>query len=395
MTDAPEVIRIGGLSKRFVLRKDNSLKERIVGFGRVGRRHREAFWALRDIDLTIRAGETIGLIGHNGSGKSTLLKLIGGILDPTDGTVEHRGRIGALIELGAGFHQDLTGRENVYLNAALLGLTKRETDARFDDIVRFADIGDFIDTQVKFYSSGMFVRLAFAVAVNTDPDILLVDEVLSVGDEAFQRKCLEKINELREQGVTIIIVSHSLPLIQELCERTVLLDHGHLLHDGEPHEGIRRFREVLADQQAAPINDGIIRYVRVCGPDERPKSSFVPGEDLVLRVGLAGIGTLPDWSCLVTVEDSSGRTTFANSTYRLSGDQWMPGTEDDVELVFRFDAPPLSDGRYFVSAAIVLSDPPSHRASQVQQASSFEVVSGQIPMGPLRVEGSVRTDRQG
>lgn len=152
---APEVVRIEGVSKRFTIRKDSSIKERIVTLGRAGRRHRQDFWALRNVSLDIFAGETIGLIGHNGSGKSTLLKLIGGIIDPTSGTVEERGRLAALLELGAGFHPDLTGRENVFLNAAVLGLSREETEAQFDDIVAFAAIGDFIDTQVKFYSSGM------------------------------------------------------------------------------------------------------------------------------------------------------------------------------------------------------------------------------------------------
>ena len=192
MIDAPEIVRIDHVSKRFTLRKDKSLKERIVTLGALGRRHREDFWALRDVSLSIRAGSTVGLIGHNGSGKSTLLKVIGGIIDPSSGDVSRRGRIAALLELGAGFHPDLTGRENVYLNASILGLSRHETDERLDAILDFASIGEFIDTQVKFYSSGMYVRLAFAVAINTDPDLLLVDEVLAVGDEAFQRKCLDK-----------------------------------------------------------------------------------------------------------------------------------------------------------------------------------------------------------
>jgi len=393
MTQAPEVIRVRGLAKRFVLRKDNSLKERIVGFGRVGRRHREDFWALRDIDLSVRAGETVGLIGHNGSGKSTLLKLIGGVLDPSRGTVEHRGRIGALIELGAGFHQDLTGRENVYLNAALLGLSKKETDARFDEIVNFADVGDFIDTQVKFYSSGMFVRLAFAVAVNTDPDILLVDEVLAVGDESFQRKCLEKINELRSENVAVIIVSHNLGIIQELCDRTVLLDHGHLLHEGDPREGIRRFREVLATQPRDSMADGgAIRHVEVCGADEQPKESFAPGEDVIVRVSLDGIGAFPKWSCSVGIADTQGRTVFATSTYQLAGEEWIDATGDLLDVVFRFEAPALSDGRYFVSSSIYASYPPNQPVSQAHQAASFEVVSDERTLGPLRVPTTVRID---
>lgn len=219
--DRPDVIIIKDVSKRFVIRKDNSLKERMITFGRMGRRHREDFWALNNVTATIKAGTTIGLIGHNGSGKSTLLKVIGGIIDPTSGSVSRRGRVAALLELGAGFHPDLTGRENVFLNAAILGLSRKVTEERFDDIVAFSGIADFIDTQVKFYSSGMYVRLAFAVAVHTDPDILLVDEVLAVGDEAFQRKCLDKIRSFQEEGRTIILVTHSLGQVAELCDRAI------------------------------------------------------------------------------------------------------------------------------------------------------------------------------
>ena len=181
------------VSKRFTVRKDSSLKERVVTLGRAGRRHKHDFWALSDVDLDIHAGTTIGLIGHNGSGKSTLLKVLGGIIQPTTGEVQQRGRVAALLELGAGFHPDLTGRENVFLNASVLGLSREETEAQFDAILEFSGVADFIDTQVKFYSSGMYVRLAFAIAVHTDPDILLVDEVLAVGDERFQKKCLDKI----------------------------------------------------------------------------------------------------------------------------------------------------------------------------------------------------------
>src|SRR6478735_1236424 len=188
----PVVVEVRDLSKRFVIRKEKSLKERVVNFGR-SNLHKEDFWALRDVSFEIESGTSVGLIGPNGSGKSTLLKLIGGILQPTSGTVATRGRMAALLELGAGFHPDLTGRENVYLNASILGLSTAQTDKYFDAIVDFSGIERFIDTQVKFYSSGMYVRLAFAVAVHVDPDILLVDEVLAVGDEPFQRKCMDRI----------------------------------------------------------------------------------------------------------------------------------------------------------------------------------------------------------
>jgi ABC-type polysaccharide/polyol phosphate transport system ATPase subunit len=239
--DAPVVVRVTGVSKRFVIRKDKSLKERIVNFGR-SRKFKEDFWALRDIDFEITAGSTVGLVGVNGSGKSTLLKVIGGIIQPNSGHVERRGRLAALLELGAGFHPDLTGRENVYLNASILGLTRKQTEEYFPSIIEFAEIDEFIDTQVKFYSSGMYVRLAFAIAVHVDPDLLLVDEVLAVGDEPFQKKCMDKIREFQKDGRTIIVVTHSSKQVLELCDRVIVLSHGHLVFDGAPQAGVKALR---------------------------------------------------------------------------------------------------------------------------------------------------------
>ena len=242
IANAPVVIRTKDVSKRFVIRKDKSLKERIVNFGR-SKRHKEDFWALRDVGFEITAGSSVGLVGANGSGKSTLLKVIGGIIQPNDGSVERRGRLAALLELGAGFHPDLTGRENVFLNGSILGLSQKQTADYFDSIVDFSEIGDFIDTQVKFYSSGMYVRLAFAIAVHVDPDILLVDEVLSVGDEPFQEKCMAKIREFQSEGRTIVFVSHSAAQVEDLCDRVVVLSHGKIVFDGATEEGIVALRE--------------------------------------------------------------------------------------------------------------------------------------------------------
>lgn len=243
-TAAPTVLRVEGLSKRFVIRKDKSLKERIVNFGR-SNRHKDDFWALDDVDLEVRAGMSIGLLGANGSGKSTLLKVIGGIIEPSSGFVERRGRIAALLELGAGFHPDLTGRENVYLNGAILGLSKKQIDDSFDSIVEFAEIPDFIDTQVKFYSSGMYVRLAFAIAVHCDPDILLVDEVLAVGDEAFQAKCLAKVAQFQREGRTIVFVSHSAAQVTAVCDSAVVLSHGKVVFRGTPEKAIEALRKTF------------------------------------------------------------------------------------------------------------------------------------------------------
>jgi len=240
--DAPVVVRIDKLTKRFVIRKEKSLKERVVNFGR-SNKHKEDFYALRDVTFDIPAGQTVGLVGHNGSGKSTLLKAIGGIIQPNSGKVERRGQLAALLELGAGFHPDLTGRENVFLNGSILGLSRATITGIFDSIVDFSEIGDFIDTQVKFYSSGMYVRLAFAIAVHVDPDILLVDEVLAVGDEPFQQKCMEKIRQFQQEGRTIVLVSHSADQIRDVCNRVVVLKRGEVVFDGPTDAGLKALKK--------------------------------------------------------------------------------------------------------------------------------------------------------
>ncbi|PZQ32577.1 MAG: ABC transporter ATP-binding protein [Stenotrophomonas acidaminiphila] len=220
----------------------------------------QRFDALRGVSFEIRRGETFGVIGRNGSGKSTLLQLLCGILTPSGGQVEVNGRIAALLELGAGFNSEFTGRENVYLYASLLGLDRETTDARFGDIERFADIGEFIDQPVRTYSSGMYVRLAFAVAINVDPDILVIDEALSVGDEAFQRKCFARIEALKRSGATIVFVSHSAGVVLELCDRAILLDGGQLLALGNPRHVVSRYHKLLyasADARAA-IRDAML-----------------------------------------------------------------------------------------------------------------------------------------
>jgi len=236
-----DVIRVADVTKQFTIHKQKALKDRLLN-GLRGRHFDEQFNALDHVDLNVRLGESLGLVGPNGSGKSTLLKVIGGILAPNSGRVLTRGRIAALLELGAGFHPDLSGRENIYLNASVLGLSKAETDKYFDDIVDFSGIPDFIDTQVKFYSSGMYVRLAFAVAVHVDPDILLVDEVLAVGDEPFQQKCMAKIHQFQKEGRTIVFVSHSAGQVADLCDRAIVLENGKIVEDGVPLVALSRLK---------------------------------------------------------------------------------------------------------------------------------------------------------
>jgi len=224
-------IRFDQVSKTFRISASNSVKERLLGVA--GHRARSrVVHAVRHLDLEIAHGEAVALLGHNGSGKSTSLKMLAGTVAPTTGRIWARGRLAPLLELGAGFHPDLTGRENVFLNAAVLGIKRNEVLRRLDDIVGFAEVEEALDTPVKFYSSGMVVRLGFAVAVNVDPEILLVDEVLAVGDESFQSKCLARMQQFKQDGRTVVIVTHSLEQAVEFCDRAVVLDHGTLSYDG-------------------------------------------------------------------------------------------------------------------------------------------------------------------
>ena len=244
MVDTRTAVSVENASKHFRLRHTHSLKESVV-WAVQGRARHEDFTALAPLDLEIAQGESVALLGRNGSGKSTLLKLVAGVMAPDTGQVRVRGRLAGLLEVGAGFHPDLTGRENVHLNAAILGMRPAQVAERFDTIVDFADIGPFLDTQVRFYSSGMFLRLAFAVAVHTDPDVFLVDEILAVGDEAFRDKCLGRIEQLSAQGRTLVVVSHDLPLMERLCTRGVVLDRGRVVADGPVAEAVAHLRVTL------------------------------------------------------------------------------------------------------------------------------------------------------
>ena len=242
MTQTTPSIVVDHVSKSFAKRNAHSFKEAFVGWVRGRKVRTERFAALQDVSFQVGEGESVAVLGFNGSGKSTTLKLVSGVLEPDRGTVLTRGRVAGLIEVGAGFHPDLSGRENVYLNAAILGMSKKQTDERFDAIVEFAEIGDFIDQEVKHYSSGMFMRLAFAVAIHVDLDILLVDEVLSVGDAPFRERCRTRIRELAEKGVTMLIVSHDLKMVEELCERGIVIVKGQKTFDGPIRDAVELLR---------------------------------------------------------------------------------------------------------------------------------------------------------
>ncbi len=253
-------IRVDGLSKRYrigvALQRHDTLRDSVAGFiaspvrfirsgwgcsNALKASINNSVWALRDVDFEVERGEAVGIIGHNGSGKSTLLKILSRITDPTIGFAEIRGRVGSLLEVGAGFHGELTGRENIYLSAAILGMKRVEIKRKFDEIISFAEVEKFVDTPVKHYSSGMYLRLAFSVAAHLDPEILIVDEVLAVGDAQFQKKCLNKMQDAGHQGRTVLFVSHSMPAISRLCERAILLDEGRVLRDGPSHEVVSAY----------------------------------------------------------------------------------------------------------------------------------------------------------
>ena len=254
MDEKKVAIQVKGLEKAYKLydKPSDRLKE-ALGFGRK-KRYKEHY-ALKGVDMTIYQGETVGIIGTNGSGKSTILKIITGVLNPTGGSVHVNGRISALLELGAGFNMEYNGIENIYLNGTMIGFSKKEIDAKMDDILNFADIGDYVHQPVKTYSSGMFVRLAFAVALNIEPEILIVDEALSVGDVFFQAKCYHKFEEFKEMGKTIVFVSHDLSSISKYCDRVVLLNQGVKLGEGSPKEMIDAYKQVLVGQYVPAADD--------------------------------------------------------------------------------------------------------------------------------------------
>jgi ABC-2 type transport system ATP-binding protein len=361
-------VEVRGVSKRFRLyhEKHYTLKERLIRLGRTS--SHEDFWALKNIDFAVDEGETVGLLGHNGSGKSTLLKCIGGILQPSAGEILTRGRLASLLELGAGFHPDLTGRENVYLNASILGIAHRDVDRIFDDVVAFAELEQFIDNQVKFYSSGMFVRLGFAVAVNIDPDVLLVDEVLSVGDENFQRKCLERVREFQAEGRTIIFVTHASDLVRRICDRAVVLDHGKQIVTGPPGEAIRAYRESLmagglGEKEEPAAEEAIgglgevsrshqvkITDVAIEHPGQGQRQYLLPGEPLTVHVDYDASDPVEDVVFAIGILDLEGRMLYGANTVQIDGE--LHPVDGPGRLSFRFDSVPLLDGTYLLFLGI-------------------------------------------
>jgi lipopolysaccharide transport system ATP-binding protein len=277
----------------------------------------QEFWALRDISFEIRKGESVGIIGHNGAGKSTLLKHLSGIMRPTLGEIEVNGRLSALIEVGAGFHQDLTGRENVFLNGVILGMSRAEIKRKFDEIVDFSGLREFIDTPVKRYSSGMYARLGFAVAAHMEPDILIIDEVLSVGDFLFQTKGLEKMRSVLNSGASVIFVSHNLRAVADLCKRTIMLSKGGLVEDGPTSKVIQTYMQHMRAARTENTGaDVVVESVRVRG-HEGPRLDFEAGEMAWLDVTLRANSDVQNLDCVVRLKDDRYAEIFNTSSQRL------------------------------------------------------------------------------
>ncbi len=307
------------------------------------------FWALQDVSVEVRRGEAFGIIGSNGAGKSTILKLITGIMRPTRGTVQVSGRLSALIEVSAGFHPDLTGRENIYLNGTILGMTRAEIRQRFDAIVAFSELEDFLDTPVKRYSSGMFARLGFSVAAHVEPEILIVDEVLSVGDYLFQQKCLERMNEIMAGDATIIFVSHNLRAVATLCERSLLLDHGRVVQIGPSNETIKAY--LTRGHHARVLEPGSdIRITSVTlGPPGSSRVTFETDEFMDITVEATARTRHEDMSVVIQIVDDNQYAVFDTCTQRLGSGPLALAAAETLTCTFRVQLR-LAQGTFHVNA---------------------------------------------
>jgi lipopolysaccharide transport system ATP-binding protein len=348
-------VSVVGLKKRFLLGEQerySMLRERLmrsaaesfdwlkaVGGGRA-RKQPHWLWALQGVDLDVTDGEVVGIVGRNGAGKSTFLKILSGITEPTAGYADIYGRVGSLLEVGAGFHLELTGRENIYLNGALLGMKRREIAKKFDEIVAFSEVEAFLDTPVKRYSSGMYMRLAFAVAAHLEPDVLIVDEVLAVGDAAFQRKCLGRMSDISRQGRTVLFVSHNMAAIQSLCSRAVLIDQGRVAIDGAPRDVIARYFEmsptatgVPLDQRTDRTGDGSTRMVSVSVTSADSDEAIRSTSRLRITIGYKGDQPLQHARFVGSIKDHLGTGVYGLDSDATGGIPELLPAQGTVECV--------------------------------------------------------------
>jgi ABC-2 type transport system ATP-binding protein len=383
-------IRARQASRVFTLNvvKERSLKETILRRKLPPKRE---LWALRDVDFDIDPGETFGIVGQNGSGKSTLLKLIAGVFNPSTGAVDVGGRVGSLIEIGAGFHPDFTGVENVYLSAAIHGLGRSFVDEHLDEIIDFAELQDFADVPVKTYSTGMYMRLGFSVAMSVLPDVLLLDEVLAVGDEAFQAKCFGRIWDFKRSGGTMVFVSHDPAAVERLCDRAILLEHGRVVERGTSEEVVRAYHRRLAAQRPIVSTERVIGVstgscqihdVRAIAGDQSVRDRFMEGEPFAVEAWLRSETGVTAAQVTIGFRDSGGRPLASQTTPAVD---LSPGSLQPVRL--HLHEPPLREGRFFLDVRVVSHDQDEELASA---DSALELtVFGQeaAAAGPIRLGG--------
>ncbi|HTO26438.1 MAG TPA: ABC transporter ATP-binding protein [Gaiellaceae bacterium] len=391
----PGGIQVERAARRFRVypREQRTLKDVLFSRGRVP--GGVDVWALRDVSFSVEPGGAVGLVGRNGSGKTTLLRLLSGIIKPTSGTVAVGGRVGSLLELGAGFHPDMTGRENVYLNGSIHGLRRARIREKLDEIVAFAGLEDFIDLPVRTYSSGMYMRLGFAVAAHIEADVLLLDEVFAVGDEAFQRKCFGKIFEFKQRGGTIVFVSHDASAVERLCDRAVLLKDGTVAFDGPTHEAIVEYRRLLAgernpEERAAGLKEwgGAVARVdaaRLLGPDGAERTQgLLAGESFAIAVEVSADRSLPAPRLVWELRDDAGILVASGEAF-TSELGWDDSTR---RLSMRFDAdrPPFSDGRLHLRVDLTEAGGETQYHS-LDDALVFVVYPAGDERGLVRLEG--------
>jgi ABC-2 type transport system ATP-binding protein len=401
VADSELAFRLEDVGKRFTKYEDQPLLlNSAVRFWL--RSKRGKLWAIRNVDLEVKRGERVGVIGRNGSGKSTLLQMLGGITGPTEGRVTVRGRVAPLVAVGVGFHPELTGRENVYVNATILGLTREEIDRRFDAIVAFSEISDFIDTPVKFYSSGMYVRLGFAVAIEASPDILLVDEVLAVGDLPFQIKCFERMQEVADAGTTIVVVSHSLPAVRRLCERTILVDRGHVRFDGETAEAIALYHQLLSEPRE--LDDPVefkgyredrgtidVLSVRLLDGQNNPSGHFHSGDEVRIAVEMDAHKGVGDAIISLVITSEQGSRLYSEA-WALDGDS-ASSRSGPLSAQLSYLAR-LATGSYAVR--VIVSTPDMGVVYGVVDGGSFFVTGRDRVGGVADLGGSLKVfDRAG
>lgn len=399
------VISVENLGKKYILGHQmqgeyETLRDKISNAGkslgrklastlngkRISNAAREEFWALRDVSFEIKQGEVVGIIGRNGAGKSTLLKILSRITEPTTGEIAIAGRVASLLEVGTGFHPELTGRENIYLNGAILGMSKNEIKRKFDEIVAFSEVEKFLDTPVKRYSSGMYVRLAFAVAAHLEPEILIVDEVLAVGDAAFQKKCLGKMDDVAKTGRTVLFVSHNMAAVQALCRRGILLQNGIVWRDATATEAIGtylRSLEQAASQSLLERKDragkGQVRLSRVdvCTNDADSSNTLATGRSAQFIFHLTAI--FPPLACVFTIYDQSGQAV-ANFNSAVHSPEDSCDAALGPRFICHLDELPLVPGRYRINVAI--SDD-SQLEDHVEAAAIFDVEQGTLRGRPV------------